>query len=90
MRPTFDQVVTLRDVREQLVEVCVAFATGYREAGDGHEVCCNVRIVGRVVTLFVVGGVVTGLNEGWSSGTVSGGVSGKFERGRQFVVLRHG
>jgi hypothetical protein len=42
MRRTFDQVVTLRDVWEQLVEVCIAFAAGYSEAGDGHEVCRNV------------------------------------------------
>ena len=92
MQRTFDQIVTLRDVWEQLVEVCVAFAAGYSEAGDGHEVCCNVvHIVGRVVVgVFVVGGVFTGLNEGRSSGAVSGSVSGKFEGGRQFVVFSYG
>jgi hypothetical protein len=81
MRRTFNQVVTLGDVREQLVEVCIAFATGHSEAGDGHEVCGNVvHIVGRlVVGLIVVGGVVTGFNERWSSGTIAGGVPGEFE-----------
>ena len=80
MRRTFDQVITLGDILEQLVEVCIAFAAGYGEAGDGHEVCCNVvHIVRRVVVgPFIIGGVVTGLNEGWSSGTISGSVSGKF------------
>ena len=90
MRLTFDQVVTLRDVREQLVEVCVAFAAGYSEAGDGHEVCCDVvHIVGRLVGLFVVG-VVTSLSEGWSSGTFAGSISGEFERGHQLVMPSDG
>lgn len=80
MSRTFDQVITLGDVWKQLVEVRIAFATGYSEAGDGHEVRRNVvHIVGRVVGLVVFGGVVAGLNEGWSSGTISGSVSGKLE-----------
>jgi len=83
MQRTFDQVVTLRDVGEQLVEVCVAFAAGYSEAGNRHEVRRNlVRIVGRLVGPFTAGGVVASLNEGWGPGTFAGSISGKFEGGR--------
>ena len=81
---TFDQVVALRDVGEQLVEVCVAFAAGHSEAGNRHEVRRDlVDIVGRlVVGPFAARGVVTSLDEGWSPGTFTGSISGKFERGR--------
>ena len=91
MRRTFDQVVTLRDVREQLVEVCIAFAAGYSETGNRHEVRCDlVRVVGRVVGPFATGGVVAGLNERRSSGTFAGSISGKFERGHWVVWSKWG
>ena len=92
MQRTFNQVVTLRDVREELVEVCITLAASYSEAGDWHEVCCNVvHIIGRlVIGPFVIGGVVTGLKEGRSSGTIAGSVTGKFEGGRQVVVSIYG
>ena len=87
MQRTFDQVVTLGDVREQLVKVCVAFAAGHSEAGDRHEVRGNLlHIVGRVVVgPIVAGGVVASLDEGWGSGTFTGSIPGEFKRGREVV-----
>lgn len=71
------------------MEVCISFTAGYSEAGDRHEVCCDlVFIVERLpVGVFGSGRVFGGLNEGWSSGTISGSVSWKFERGRQVARL---
>lgn len=92
MGHTFNQVIALGDVREQLVEVRVAFAAGHSETGDGHEVRRDVvHIVGRlVVGPFIVGGTLAGLDEGRSSGTPSRSVSGKFEGGPQLVVFGDG
>lgn len=73
------------------MEVCIAFTAGYREAGDRHEVCCNVvHVVGRLVVGVFVVGVVTGLNEGWSPGTISGSISRKFEGERRFIMFCEG
>ena len=87
-RHTFDQVVPLRDVLEQFVEICIAFAARDGEAGDRHEVCGNVIYIVRriLVGAFRFGRVFTVLNKGWGSGTTAGSISREFERGRELFV----
>lgn len=62
------------------MEVCIAFTASDSEAGDRHEVCCNiVHVVGRIVFGPFVVGVVARLKEGRGPGAIAGSVSRKFE-----------
>jgi hypothetical protein len=91
VRRTFDQVVSLRDVWKQFVEVYIAFAAGHSEAGDRHEVSCNIVHIVRLLVVAVIGsGGFTVLNDGWGSGTTTGSISRKFERGRELVMSADG